>query len=373
MRASQAIILSIAVTTADLPGAEIPVADSLLPLPLTNGAQLRLALEPLAETVLPSCAWLVDRKARHLISATIVGDDGYFLTKASEVPSLEACGLRVAGHPEPLTVREIRRDTSLDLALGQIAMEQTSGKPPIRAVAWTSSNPAAFGHWHCSPSLASSRKGPELRLGVQSAKPRPIPSLGAALGIQMSDRAPVDSSGDSPPELPAARSGVTILSVARESPAESAGIKKGDVLLAVNDTAVTEYRAVNEMIQKRQPGDIVSLRIQREGREIQRKVRLASRSRVIANWDGDDYANGGISIRTDGFPMVIQHDLPLSPPDMGGPLFDLDGRAVGINIARADRITTFALPAETFMETLDSWLKEDRHPPKAVPVKIRER
>ena len=47
-----------------------------------------------------------------------------------------------------------------------------------------------------------------------------------------------------------------------------------------------------------------------------------------------------------GFTDAIQHELPLPPDAMGGPLVDLEGKAVGINIARSDRVTTFALPSE---------------------------
>jgi S1-C subfamily serine protease len=44
--------------------------------------------------------------------------------------------------------------------------------------------------------------------------------------------------------------------------------------------------------------------------------------------------------------LIIQHDLPLPKEAMGGPLFDLEGNCIGINIARVDRVTVFSLPAE---------------------------
>ena len=37
---------------------------------------------------------------------------------------------------------------------------------------------------------------------------------------------------------------------------------------------------------------------------------------------------------------------------MGGPLLDLEGMALGVNIARSDRVTTFALPSELVLETI---------------------
>jgi hypothetical protein len=49
---------------------------------------------------------------------------------------------------------------------------------------------------------------------------------------------------------------------------------------------------------------------------------------------------------------VLQHDTVLRPQQIGGPLIDLDGHAVGINIARADRVSSYALPAATVQTVL---------------------
>ena len=56
--------------------------------------------------------------------------------------------------------------------------------------------------------------------------------------------------------------------------------------------------------------------------------------------------SGETSDRRNGFPEVIQHVIPLTPDSMGSPLLNLRGETVGINIARADRVTSYALPAE---------------------------
>ena len=55
--------------------------------------------------------------------------------------------------------------------------------------------------------------------------------------------------------------------------------------------------------------------------------------------------SGPVSKRKDNFEMIIQHDLPIGKESMGGPLFNLDGKCIGINIARVDRVSTYALPA----------------------------
>ena len=60
----------------------------------------------------------------------------------------------------------------------------------------------------------------------------------------------------------------------------------------------------------------------------------------------------GVSGRRDGFPVVLQHDTVLKPADCGGPLVDLDGRAVGVNIARGGRVETYAVPSDVLMPKL---------------------
>jgi serine protease Do len=52
-----------------------------------------------------------------------------------------------------------------------------------------------------------------------------------------------------------------------------------------------------------------------------------------------------LSERRGGFSLAIQHDSVLKPADCGGPIVDLDGKAVGLNIARAGRVESYALPA----------------------------
>jgi serine protease Do len=55
-----------------------------------------------------------------------------------------------------------------------------------------------------------------------------------------------------------------------------------------------------------------------------------------------------------GFPSVLQHDTVLRPNECGGPLVDLDGRAVAINIARAGRVASFGVPAEVVVPLIES-------------------
>ena len=55
---------------------------------------------------------------------------------------------------------------------------------------------------------------------------------------------------------------------------------------------------------------------------------------------------GELSEVRSGFQRVLQHDTVLKPEDCGGPVIDLSGDVVGVNVARAGRIETLALPAK---------------------------
>ncbi len=277
------------------------------------------------------------------ITGVLVTPDGYFLTKASEVPKLEAMVFRLPDN-SVAEAREVRRNSRFDLVLGQLL--NVSGRATVN---WNESRSLALGQWL----LAPKQGGRETRLGVMSARRREIKGGSAAIGIRMSEEK--------------AEKGVKIIGIAEDSPAEAAGLEADDVVVSIGGEAVGEFRAVHEMIRIREPGDELEIQYRRGDKVSKCTVRLASRNRVLSNWTGEDYANGGISIRTDNFQEIIQHDIPLGPADMGGPLLNLQGQAVGINIARVDRVTTFALPVEIFWPAVQQWIAEDRHPPKAQP------
>ena len=46
----------------------------------------------------------------------------------------------------------------------------------------------------------------------------------------------------------------------------------------------------------------------------------------------------------------MPHDIVIHPDECGGPIVDTDGRVVGINIARALRVSTFAIPANVVQQ-----------------------
>jgi S1-C subfamily serine protease len=59
------------------------------------------------------------------------------------------------------------------------------------------------------------------------------------------------------------------------------------------------------------------------------------------------------SLRRDGFSEAFSIDARIRPDQCGGPVVDLDGRVVGITIARLDSSRTLVLPARVVRQVVD--------------------
>ena len=130
--------------------------------------------------------------------------------------------------------------------------------------------------------------------------------------------------------------------------AEEAGLKAGDVILAVNGTTVTNREQIVETLREFREGTKIKLHFQRAEEELDADVEMR-----LPRADQSDFfpeervsrLSGDTSKRAEGFEQAIEHDTVLQPWLCGGPLVNLEGKAIGLNIARASRVTTYALPA----------------------------
>ena len=316
--------------------AVLPAAD---PLVLgdderTNGSNTLEALENIRQGAI-SGTIRIGATAKESVPGVVISPDGYVITAASEAAHRKPLRAHLADG-STVDVREVKQDDALNLLLLKIE------KNSLPAVKWGESLSLKIGQWLFSMTGQSK----EVRMGVVSARRRAIPDSGAVLGVRFG----VDD----------AEAGVIIEEVASESPAAKAGMEAEDVVMTVNGEKVFRNENVARIISSHRPGDLVKIGYSRKGTETDCEVRLASKKHVLMNWLGEDFANHGVSLRTDNFPEVIQHDQPLDPEDIGGAVFDLEGRAVALNIARVDRVTNYALPVESFLPKVTKWMEEDR-------------
>ena len=52
---------------------------------------------------------------------------------------------------------------------------------------------------------------------------------------------------------------------------------------------------------------------------------------------------GPLSSKRVDFPNALQHDLTIRPDECGGPIVNLDGQVVGVNVARGGRVKSYAI------------------------------
>ena len=266
---------------------------------------------------------------------TIVDPAGYIVTKASELSGKIECQLNVAGSKR-YEATVVGRDKDLDLAVLKIDAKD------LAPIAWSEGEPPAVGSWLVTPGLSRE----PLTIGVLSVSPRRIASPPGALGIDLAE-----------PDEPA-----KIKSVRTNSPADKAGLEAGDIILKVNGKAVANNQELVLTVRSYQPGEKVELVIKRGETELTKTAVLSSLVKIFDH-EGDDRAEfqnnlgGQLSERRTGFPSVIQHDSVLKPEQCGGPIVDLDGKAVGINIARAGRVESFALPGSVVREAVKKMLE----------------
>jgi PDZ domain len=75
---------------------------------------------------------------------------------------------------------------------------------------------------------------------------------------------------------PSGASGATIAQVTTGSPAADAGVRVGDVVTAVDGTAVADPAAVATAVRAHQPGDQITLAVTRDSASVEVKVRLGN-------------------------------------------------------------------------------------------------
>ena len=159
--------------------------------------------------------------------------------------------------------------------------------------------------------------------------------------------------------------GVVLTMVSAASPAMRAGLKPGDCVTRIAGLAVRDQREVGEAIRKHASGDVIDIERVREGATEVLQARLAPRP--TQSGPSPSSPKFPASRRASGFGPVIQHDTALRANQMGGPITTLDGKVVGINIARVDRTKTYALASSVLVPALEHLLAAARARTEPLP------
>jgi serine protease Do len=266
----------------------------------------------------------------------VISADGHILSKASEVIDAKALAVTV-DQTQYREVKLLAVDPSWDVALLKI---EAGGLVPV-VYAPTSEVPQ--GTWVVANG-ATTRTARRLLAGIVSAKTREIPaSGGAALGVVLNGKSKL----------------LEVDAVNEKSGAKEAGLQKGDVIVAIEGKKLKKIEDIAEILKDRKAGSTVKMTYRRKGEETTVDVRLAARGEMFTDqMNRNDQMSGEYSPRRSGFPRVMQHDILGSRSVVGGPLLDLDGRCIGMNIARANRAESFAIPVEDLKELAGRLMKQ---------------
>ncbi len=292
-----------------------------------NGSETLKAFEESSKAGLSSTVRLVS-KGRTLALGTIVSRKGHVMTKASSsIGAQEA--ILADGTRYKVQIRGKDKDTDL-------AVLKIKGAKDLTPVSWAEGKDPGEGSWLVSADSTLKR----LKVGVVGAKSRPIDRSGGVIGVIL---------GRDGEEV----GGVMIQRVMPRSAGAAAGLENGDVVTNVGGQEVTAREKVIELVGANDPGEVVVIKVKRGKSMLSFRVTLGHRSVIFDMMSRNAKMSGPVSKRKDNFPMVIQHDISLPPTAMGGAVLDLNGKALGINVARVDRVTTYALPTKFVRETFE--------------------
>jgi serine protease Do len=302
---------------------------------LRDGRDVRAAFQTVVATADAGTVRVVCN-GRDAALGTVVGSDGWIITKYSELREPVACRF-IDGRQLPAHV--VGYDARYDLAM--LKIEATG----LKTVEWTDDD-----HGPAVGQLLATASPGELpiAIGVVSVPRRTIPPMRGWLGIQF---------GESKDKQ--------IAQVFSGTPAEKAGLKADDIVIQANGKPFENTEELVEFIHQFRPGDHVELQIKRGDDQLQINATLKrpEEAGVVSRSERMNEMGGPLSYRSFDFPSVIQHDTVLRPADCGGPLVDLSGKVIGINIARAGRTESYAAPADQ-VEHLLADLESGRLAPK---------
>ena len=258
---------------------------------------------------------------------TVIEADGLILTKASELRQ----SMKIEVGDQSMTPEVVGIHPETDLALLKVDAKS------LNVVQWSDQPTPQLGHWVASPKA----EGDEPAIGiVATTAVRVIPPSRPFIGINM----------DNHPK------GVRITTIVNKSPAELAGLQVNDLIYEIDEEPISDMNKLRQALGQYDVGDRITVGVIRFGEEKTIKLTLAERDKVSPDSQRSNQQNSmgsKLSRRRKDFPNAFQHDSMLNSNTCGGPIVDLSGKAIGINIARDGRVSSLALPVATVLPVIE--------------------
>lgn len=252
----------------------------------------------------------------------IVRSNGFILTKRSEAAKAGTALEVSLADGRTLPAREVHSFPDYDLALLKV---DAAGLPVAEIPA--AAREALPGNFLFTPG----RTREMVAMGVTSVPGRSLREGGGYLGIG----------------LGLGKDGVEVGEVVPDGPGAKAGLKKGDLLLELNGKAFKEADPLGLYVRSLSPSETLRVKYRSGTEEKTTSVVLGDRAEAMRKRPRNPATAIGteVSENAGGYPVVFQHDQPLEPEHCGGVVLNLRGEIAGINIARAGRVDTYAIPA----------------------------
>lgn len=352
-----------------------------------NGGAVAAAFEPLLDPVWHATVQVICDGQRVALGV-IVTADGWIVTKASEVQGGRSLGV-VLHDGRAFRGKLAATDDANDLALLRVAADE------LPVMGWGDGS-AELGRWVATvwpaaaegesetpwwqefgsellrlsgtgnvaspaavaePQTQAPPKTREVGVGVVSASRRAVAREGGVIGVILGPGGP-------------SYGGVVVARVEADSGAAAAGLRSGDIISHVQGQATFTAAELSAAIRSNPPGHRVAINYLRNGRSSEATVTLGRQEQVFRDYFFDPHQalSGEVSTRRDGFTAIIEHHIPLHPTHCGGPIINLDGQVIALNIARVNRSETYAIPADVVREAVQRMISQATaaHQPAAV-------
>ncbi len=312
----------------------------------TNPQFLKAFREVVAPAAKSTVRVLCDGKDTAL--GFVVEADGWILTKYNDLKGKITCKLR-DGSTHDAKLVDVHKQH--DLALLKIDAKD------LTPVLLADSRTAHAGNWVACPGTGAD----PVAVGVVSVATRDLPNKGGPFAL------PGANAGYLGVQLDLDFAGVKIAKVMPKTPAAAIGLKDNDLILALQGKLVNQADEFMALMSKQRAGDVVTLKVKRGEEELHFKPKLDKRP--FNRGDFQNSMGNKLSSRRTGYPTILQHDAVVDPVDCGGPIVDLEGRVIGINICRAGRVETWVVPSEVIRPFLPDLKSGKLAPPKEEPPK----
>lgn len=277
-----------------------------------------------------------------------VNSAGWVLTKASQVKDAAQLQCEVQGAWVAARVARVWEDH--DLALVRVEARDL----PI--VEWAESPAPTIGSFITA--VAPQGSDP-VAIGVVSVATRNLQTKGRGfLGVGL-DRD---------------EKGLKVREVVKDGAAAQAGVLKDDRVLEFNGQKAETQITFTKLVSDRKAGEMVKLKLQRGDDILEKEIRLGDRPTPTGagreRREKMSAMGTTLNQRKSEFPEVLQSDLPLEANQCGGPVTDLDGKVIGLVIARSSRVETMVIPSPTIRKTLAEvdFAKEEAAAAKPAPA-----